>query len=212
MKPVLLTALVMALVLGGCSRDMESPAAAAESAPAPAASPAEDPMPAPGAGSATDSAPTPAPVDPAQMASFLGYGDMRLGSSADEARRAWGGDLNGSPSEPQGCHYLTPKWVANSSEMGFMIEGDRFVRYDVGTAKEAAPGGGKVGMTAQQLQALYGALDSVPHKYVEGGRYLSLAASGAAPTRLVFETDPAGTVSSWRVGIEPQVDYVEGCS
>ncbi|TQC57293.1 lectin, partial [Pantoea dispersa] len=28
---------------------------------------------------------------------------------------------------------------------------------------------------------------------------------------LVFETDAAGKVVAWRVGLPPQVDYVEGC-
>jgi hypothetical protein len=83
----------------------------------------------------------------------------------------------------------------------------------VGTDKEAAPGGGKVGMSIEELQELYhGALQSTPHKYVEGGRYLSIAASGVAPSKLVFETDPDGKVGEWRVGLTPQVDYVEGCS
>jgi hypothetical protein len=47
---------------------------------------------------------------------------------------------------------------------------------------------------------------------VEGGHYLSIAASGVAPSKLVFETDAAGKVTAWRVGLTPQVDYVEGCS
>lgn len=33
-----------------------------------------------------------------------------------------------------------------------------------------------------------------------------------APTRLVFEVDAADNVTSWRVGLSPQVEYVEGCS
>lgn len=212
MKRVLLAALAMAIVLGGCSRNPEPPAAI-DAAPVSESSPeAADPIAAPGAAAAAGPASTPAPADPEQMASFLGYGDMRLGSSDAEARQAWGGELDGRASEPQGCHYLTPRWVKNSSELAFMVEGERFVRYDVGTAKEAAPGGGKVGMTAQDLQAMYGTMESAPHKYDEGGRYLSVSASGVAPTRLVFETDAAGTVTSWRVGVLPQVDYVEGCS
>jgi hypothetical protein len=28
----------------------------------------------------------------------------------------------------------------------------------------------------------------------------------------VFETDAGGTVTEWRAGVPPQVDYVEGCS
>jgi hypothetical protein len=147
------------------------------------------------------------------QASFAGYGDMKLGSTVDEAKAAWGGELNGKPSEGSTCYYLTPKWVKKASDFAFMAEDGKFVRYDVGTDKEAAPGGGKVGMSTEELQKLYnGALQSTPHKYVEGGHYLSIAASGVAPSRLVFETDAAGKVTAWRVGLTPQVDYVEGCS
>jgi len=151
-------------------------------------------------------------ADDVGPATLLGYGEMSLGSSAAEMKQAWGGGLDGSATEPQGCHYLTPKWAANSSKLGFMVEGDRFVRYDVGTPKETAPGGGKVGMNEQALAALYGSLEAQPHKYVGGGRYLSRSASGTTPTRLVFETDATGLVTSWRVGMPPQVDYVEGGS
>ena len=92
-----------------------------------------------------------------------------------------------------------------------MFEDGRFVRYDVGTAKEAAPGGGRVGMDEAQIRTLYGARVQVqPHKYVAGAKYLCIAAlqgDGA----LVFETDEHGKVTRWRVGVLPQVDYVEGC-
>ena len=210
MKVRIASAALMILVLGACQPDGPAEATDASNASGAAVAPPPAPPGLPPA-NAEGVAPETMPGD-GGPATFLGYGDMRLGSSAAEARQAWGGELDGHPTEPQGCHYLTPKWVANSSEMAFMIEGGRFVRYDVGTAKVPAPGGGKVGMTAQELAALYGAMDSLPHKYVEGGRYLSRAASGVAPTRLVFETDATGTVTSWRVGMEPQVDYVEGCS
>ncbi len=147
------------------------------------------------------------------QAGFAGYGDMKLGSSVEEAKKAWAGELGGKPGEAGGCYHLVPKWVKKPSDFSFMIEGDKFVRYDVGTDKEIAPGGGKVGMSADELKKLYGdALQAMPHKYVQGGQYLSIAARGVAPSKLVFETDAAGKVSAWRVGLVPQVDYVEGCS
>lgn len=149
----------------------------------------------------------------ASLATFEGYGDMRLGSTVDEARAAWGGELDGAPVEGTTCHYLMPHGVKLASEFGFMMEDGRFVRYDVGTEQEVAPGGGKVGMQADALHALYGeALTASPHKYVEGGQYLSMDADGTVPSRLVFETDAAGKVVRWRVGLLPQADYVEGCS
>ena len=186
--------------------------------------PAAEETPVASAGQPAEAAPVPAPETPAPavaetppasegQAGFAGYGDMKLGSTAEEASTAWAGELNGKPGEAGGCYYLTPKWVKKASDFGFMIEGDKFVRYDVGTDKEAAPGGGKVGMDVDQLKKLYGdGLQSTPHKYVQGGQYLSIAASGVAPSKLVFETDAAGKVSAWRVGLSPQVDYVEGCS
>ena len=147
------------------------------------------------------------------QAGFAGYGDMKLGSTVDEARTAWGGELNGAPMEGTTCHYLWPKWITRPADFAFMMEDGRFVRYDVGTDKETAPGGGKVGMSVEELQKLYGgALKGAPHKYTQGGQYLSMDAGDVAPTRLVFEVDAAGKVTSWRVGLSPQVEYVEGCS
>ena len=202
---------IASLSLAGCKPAApEAPVAAASDATMPATAPA------------TTSEALPAPVAESELAqgaatstqaSFAGYGDMKLGSTVDEAKAAWGGELNGKPNEGSTCYYLTPKWVKTPSDFAFMAEDGKFVRYDVGTDKEAAPGGGKVGMTVEELQKLYNnALQSSPHKYVEGGQYFSVAASGVAPSKLVFETDAAGKVTAWRVGLTPQVDYVEGCS
>ena len=209
--------LLLLLAIAGVSLAACKPAApeattatANTEAAAPAAAAPEPETPPPIAATAEE-APAGAAAD--TQASFAGYGNMKLGSTVDEAKAAWGGELNGKPSEGSTCYYLTPKWVKKASDFAFMAEDGKFVRYDVGTDKEAAPGGGKVGMTVDELQKLYGnALQSSPHKYVEGGQYLSIAASGVAPSKLVFETDATGKVSAWRVGLSPQVDYVEGCS
>jgi len=95
----------------------------------------------------------------------------------------------------------------------FMVESDKFVRYDVGNDKEVAPGGGKVGMDAAQIRKLYGdRVEEQPHKYVEGGKVLRIKADAGSDNALVFEADATGKVTAWRVGQQPQVDYVEGCS
>lgn len=206
MKRYLVLAATVALVLSACKQEAatEAPVAAADPAPA-ATAPATAPV-------ATANAPI--PVDPTTQASFSGYGDMKLGSTIDEAKTAWAGELKeGAPAEGSTCHYLTPKWASNAAEFGFMVEDGTFVRYDVGTSKEAAPGGGKVGMVVEQLMLLYGdALQSAPHKYLEGGKLLTVAASDGSPAKLVFEADGVGKVTAWHVGLPPQVDYVEGCS
>lgn len=200
--------LVMAVTLLSACQRQEAPAAEAPPLTTATSTPIADaPAPAP----ATDD--TTAPAGPVSQASFLGYGDMKLGSTVEEARAAWGGALNGAPAEGTTCHYLWPTWISRPSDFAFMMEEGRFVRYDVGTDKETAPGGGKVGMSVDELQKLYGgALAATPHKYVQGGEYLSIDAGDVAPTRLVFEADAGGKVTSWRVGLAPQVEYVEGCS
>jgi len=207
MKSMLPIVMVVTL-LSACQRE-EAAAPVAEPQTTATSTPmAEAPAPAP----AVDD--TAAPAGPVSQASFLGYGDMKLGSTVDEARAAWGGELNGAPMEGTTCHYLWPKWISKPAEFAFMMEEGKFVRYDVGTDKETAPGGGKVGMTVDEVQKLYGgALKASPHKYTEGGQYLTIDAGDVAPTtKLVFEADAAGKVTSWRVGLSPQVEYVEGCS
>jgi hypothetical protein len=154
---------------------------------------------------------TPTTVDSDTMARYDGYGDMRFGIDEAAFEQAWGGELKGAPGQGSTCFYRTPKWVKRSADFTFMFEGGRFVRYDVGTTKEAAPGGGKVGMDEAQIRALYGArVEAQPHKYVAGAKYLRITAPGNNGV-LLFETDAQGKITRWRVGVPPQVDYVEGC-
>ena len=94
-----------------------------------------------------------------------------------------------------------------------MIEGGKFVRVDVDARDVVAPGGIRVGQAAADVLAAFpGQVTEQPHKYVEGGKVLVVAPADGGEARLVFETDAQGTVTSWRIGLEPQVHYVEGCS
>ncbi len=210
MRCVSIAAIV--LLLAACKAP--SPPTAAETppeaAPAPsaAAPSAEEP-----ANPATGSLHVDLPAEGA--IGFAGFGPAKFGASAEEVRMAWGGDLgDAAPSEPGGCYYLIPATQPRQGyKIAFMVEGDRFVRIDVASDQIVAPGGGKVGMDEAELQKLYhGALQLMPHKYVEGGHTLSVAASGVSPARLVFETGADGKATAWRIGLPPQVDYVEGCS
>ena len=145
------------------------------------------------------------------MARYDGYGDLRFGMDEQTFADAWQGELKRVGEPGQACFYQTPTWVKTPSDVAFMFEGGRFVRYDVGTLKETAPGGGKVGMRAEQVRRLYGARASEsPHKYVSGASVLRVTAPRGEGV-LVFETDAQGRVTRWRAGVPPQVDYVEGC-
>jgi len=147
------------------------------------------------------------------LARFDGYGDLRFGMSADEAGRAWGGELKRLGGAEDPCYHLTPKWVKVPSDFALMIENGKFVRVDVGNDREVAPGGGKAGMSADEIRKLYaGRIEEQPHKYVEGGKYLRIKDSAGGNGVLVFVADAAGKITAWRTGVPPQVDYVEGCS
>ena len=187
-----------ALLLGACGKAEQSAAPAVASTPAASTS-------------AALGMPAPLP-DSAGMARYDGYGDLPFGVDQAVFARVWGGELKGASQPGSTCFYKTPKWVRLPADFAFMFVDGHFVRYDVGNAKEVAPGGGKVGMTAAQIRALYGArLVEQPHKYVAGANYLRVTAPQGDAV-LVFETDEHGKVERWRAGVPPQVDYVEGCS
>jgi hypothetical protein len=191
-----LAGLLCALLLAACGSGEQA------SAPAPAT-----------VASAPVAAATSGPADtaPAGMTRYDGYGDLRFGMDERAFADAWQGQLKRVGPPGQACFYQTPTWVKTPSDFAFMFDGGRFVRYDVGTVKETAPGGGKVGMRAEQVRALYGArVGESPHKYVPGARVWRVTAPQGVGV-LVFETDAQGRVTRWRAGVPPQVDHVEGC-
>lgn len=212
MQRILPAVASLALALAACTGE-RPPAADDAASPPPLDQPAENVPPATADDAAASAAGVPAPSGPARMD---GYGELDFGMTAEEAQAAWTqGKLDGPlpPGDPEGCLYLTPAGQPTPAHLAFMFENDLFVRYSVENEEMAAPGGGKHGMTETELQGLYGnALKATPHKYVEGGKYLGLDVGGVAATKLVFETDAEGKVTEWRVGVAPQVDYVEGCS
>ncbi|MBA3486793.1 MAG: hypothetical protein H0T88_06345 [Lysobacter sp.] len=161
----------------------------------------------------------PAPATDAPSANhavgFDGFGDALWGADEQAIRDAWGAGLETMPSDlPEGCRYLLPRARPNDGYgMGFMLEGQRLVRIDVDSASTVAPGGGRIGMTADQIMQLHGdAVEVQNHKYVQGGRYLRIPDPAGGGAVILFETDASGRVSEWRIGMPPQVDYVEGCS
>ena len=128
-------------------------------------------------------------------------------------RQSWGKDLAGAPSEPNGCYYLFPESLANTGyRFAFMIEGGKFSRIDVRTADIAAPGGGKVGMDKAALHKLYAGMTEQKQKYDENALNLRAMDPQGGPGTIVFDVDAAGKATAWRIGVPPQVDYVEGCS
>lgn len=211
-----LSAALSSTLLAGCSpsagppkaeTDATAPSIAVVDAPATDVKPASLPEP----GEAGDT-PTSNTADGSDaQARFDGYGDVKLGIAAADIQPAWGGELKRFGGNEETCYLMSPKWVEAPADFNFMVEGGKFVRYGTASTKFVAPGGGKVGMTTAAIQSLYpDRIEVHPHKYSDG-KYLRIK-DAAIGTALLFETDAAGKVTEWRVGMPPQVDYVEGCS
>ncbi len=133
-----------------------------------------------------------------------GVGEAQFGMVFEEVQDSWPGRFRGDESGE--CFYAE----TGRSGPALMFEQGRFVRYDVDTPALQAPGGGQVGMDFTEILEVYGRVARLPHKYSDG-EYLRVE-SPRGDSVLVFETDPDGVVTAWRIGVEPQVDYVEGCS
>lgn len=203
-RPLLLSCLAVGLAaVAGCRE--QAPSSATEAAPpVPSAAPVAEPAAAPPSSAAA--VPAPGTI------TFAGFGPATFGADEAQVRMAWGKDLEGAPGEPGGCHVLAPAPRGDGPlRFGFMIEGGKFARIDVALPGVTAPGGGQVGMSTAQILAQYPGVQSMPHKYIEGARTLRVADPDGSASALVFKTATDGTVTAWRIGVPPQVDYVEGC-
>lgn len=205
---VFLVALAAAVVLGACgergaSRQQQADPPLKESTPAIETAP----MPTPPM--------TPPSTEDAGVIGFHGFGPAKFGDDEEAVRMAWGRPLMLSGSEPASCAYLMPdpRPAGEGFAIAFMLVDGRFARYDVGSERYTAPGGGKVGSAVEQLELLYaGRIDTGPHKYIAGGKVLVVTPPDGGDARLVFEAAADGIVKNWRIGVPPGVHYVEGCS
>ena len=136
-----------------------------------------------------------------------GVGPIAFGMTREEATRALGKEAQ-IQSGP-GCSYA--RLAIGGVERELMIENDRLVRLDVSDSSTSAPGGGRVGIAIAEVRRLYGpTLAQTPHKYVPGASYLTFTNPSDSTRRIVFEI-ANGTVAMWRIGLVPQVEYVERC-
>ena len=213
MRPSILIPMLIVTVLAGCGeRTPATPAVPEPTAPEPAAP-----------GRTEASMPRPPVVEPAPAAdvgmlpaagtiTFAGFGPAAFSSDEESVRMAWGKDMAGAPSEPGGCYVLVPAPRGEPPfRFGFMLEGGKFSRIDVRIDAIPAPGSGKVGMSANEILRLYPGVEETSHKYTPGARTLRAKDPAGGAAALVFETGTDGIVVAWRIGVAPQVDYVEGC-
>lgn len=138
-----------------------------------------------------------------------GAGPVRIGMTVEELRAALGGGLD--PLGPAGeCEYVVPKGAPKG--LTVMVVDGRVVRLDVARGSAVVTSVGvRSGDREKRVKKLLGAATEVtPHKYVDGGHYMS-APTGVDETWWVVETD-GRKATDVRVGLMPQVRWVEGCS
>ena len=150
----------------------------------------------------------------ANPAGFNGFGPAKFGGNEEDIRMSWGRPLKASkPAKGMSCYYLYSDTMPHQRGVSFMLEDGHFVRYDVHDPRQTAPGNIVVGdSTSAIMQAYAGRVHNQPHKYIEGAHTLIVTPPQDIRTRLIFETDANDKVIEWRIGVPPQVYYVEGCS
>ncbi|WP_375505533.1 hypothetical protein [uncultured Nostoc sp.] len=141
-----------------------------------------------------------------------GVGQVRVGMTVSQAAKAAGTKLIGD-SANNNCYYVKPEWEPKN--LGFMVTEGRISRVDVWRdGKITTLKGAKIGDTEARIKSLYpGQIKVTPHKYVEGGHYLTFIPKDQSDQnyRVIFETDGKRVTQS-RSGKLPEVEFVEGCS
>ncbi len=171
-----------------------------------------DSMPAPGSGnpSASDNA-TPSDTTPYVYVTEYGIGDLRAGMTLEEARRVVPALQLIAGADSTACTYL--EWPTAPAGVLVMFDQGRVARVDVDSAGVRTAAGIQVGDAAARVDSAYGdRLTKGPHKYTDG-EYFTVTPIRAADSlyRVIFEVE-AGRVLRYRVGVLPQVAFVEGCS
>lgn len=145
----------------------------------------------------------------ANAITFDGLPRFRIGATT--AQLAANGDTIPPVSgEDVACHLVRLPSLPPGARL--MLMNDSLARIDIdSTSQVKTIDGAGIGDSEARIAQLYGArLVTQPHKYEPAGHYLIVTDASDTLRRLVFETN-GKTVTSYRVGRRPAVDYVEAC-
>ena len=141
-----------------------------------------------------------------------GAGPLRIGMTFAAAAAALEGTVPDTARLERACSYVALDGVPPGVLL-MWVDG-RIARIDVDSSSVPTAQGARVGDSAERVRSQYaGRVVEKPHKYDERGRYLVVPSQSSGPDSLalVFETDGA-KVTRYRVGRQPEVEWVEGCS
>lgn len=140
-----------------------------------------------------------------------GLGQIQIGMTLAEAVNM--GLLNERPDMKSACDFVFPAVGAGIPfGVNVMVVKGKVARIDVDTGTVTTEDGAKIGDSEDKIKGIYGdELRITPHKYIEGGHYLTVMGdSASAGKAMVFETD-GKQVTMFRAGRIPEVEWVEGC-
>jgi len=138
-----------------------------------------------------------------------GYKNVQFGMTADEAIAAYDGDLMRPEfisEEYENCFYLTPN---ESPEITFMVLSGLVQRIDIDSPEILTETGAGIGMSFQDVESLYPGTARKTNFYTYPLQ--DLIATLSDKTRAIFEQDDDGMIYTYRVGLLPAVELVEGC-
>jgi hypothetical protein len=140
-----------------------------------------------------------------------------------EATKAVGKPVTAGTNSPSDACNLA-KVEGGPAGLTFLVERAKtadpwhIARADItGASKIATVSGVRIGAAEDDVKKAYsgpdktGKLEVEPHKYVDGGHYITYDVDGPAGDLLLFETD-GKKVTEFRSGQQGPVGYVEGCA
>lgn len=142
---------------------------------------------------------------------LTGIGPVLVGMSVTQAidatQGAW---VVGEALEGSDCRHAHPE--KGPKGVAFMFVGGRIARVEVDEPGVRTAAGAQVGDTEARIKSLYPGIKSEPHHY-EDGHYLIYTPKDAKQKkyRLIFETN-GKTVTRYRAGALPAIEWIEGCS
>jgi hypothetical protein len=140
-----------------------------------------------------------------------GAGVLRIGMTRDQLALDMHSAVPKHTRADSGCAYLAVPGIP--AGMRTMWVAATLARIDIGAPKLPTDRGVSVGDKAAKVEQLYaGSVTAMPAKYDPRGKYLVVKSGPDTTRRIVFETDSTTRITRFRVGREPEVEWVEGCS